>query len=70
MVFLTLAALATASPSSQRGITVQARATIRVVSAVRLKFGAADNGGVPPPRFSLVRLADGSQQPVKVIDFQ
>lgn len=70
MVILALAALTAVSPSSPTGIAVQARATIRVVSAVRLKFGAADNDGAPPSRSSVVRLADGSAQSIKVIDFQ
>lgn len=50
--------------------TVQATATIRVIQAVVLKLDGSVNPGAPPPREVVVRAADGSEQHVKVIEFQ
>ena len=71
MVLLAAAALA-ATPSQPHpiGAVAQATATIRVVSAVRLRLDGAANPDAPPPRDSLVKAADGSAQSVKLIEFQ
>jgi hypothetical protein len=74
MVILAAAVLATASPQqpqpSRSAVTVQATATIRIVSGVVLKLDAASNPGAPPPRDSEIRSADGSSTPAKLIEFQ
>jgi hypothetical protein len=71
MILLAAASIASALPPS-RPVTaaVQATATIRIVTAVQLKLGAAINPGAPPVRDSIVMSADGSSQPAKLIEFQ
>jgi hypothetical protein len=71
MILLAAASIATAMPQS-RPVTaaVQATATIRVVSAVRLKLDGEPNPGAPPARDSTVKSADGTSQPAKLIEFQ
>jgi len=71
MVLLALAAL-TATPVQAHPVSAvaQATATIRVISAVRLKLDGTTNPGVPQPRDGLVRSADGSVQQAKLIEFQ
>ena len=70
MVLLAAAALATASPPPAPSATVQATATIRVVTAVRLKLDAPDNPGAPAAHDAVLRLGDGTSQPAKLIEFQ
>jgi hypothetical protein len=67
----TAAALATPqSPGHPVSATVQATATIRIVSGVSLKFDAPVNPGAPPPRETVIHTADGSTAPAKLIEFQ
>jgi hypothetical protein len=74
MIFLATAALATTSPSdsqpSRSAVTVSATATIRVVSGISLKLGAATNPGAPPTRDSIIHTADGIAVAAKLIEFQ
>jgi hypothetical protein len=52
------------------GASVQATATIRVISGVRVSFGAEQSGtDVPQQRQTVVKVGD-SQQPAKLIEFQ
>ena len=52
------------------GASVQATATIRVISGVRVSFGAEQSGtDVPQPLQTVVKIGD-SQQPAKLIEFQ
>ena len=67
MFLLAAAALATAPPPAA---TAQATATIRIVTAVRLKLDAAQNPGAPTARDAVLRLGDGTTQPAKLIEFQ
>ena len=70
-MFLLAAALATAStPPVAPSATVQATATIRILTAVRLKLDAEVNPGAPDARDALLRLSDGTTQPAKLIEFQ
>jgi hypothetical protein len=70
-MFLLAAAIAIAStPSAAPSATVQATATIRVMTAVRLKLDAAVNPGAPNARDAVLRLSDGSTQSAKLIEFQ
>lgn len=65
------AALANLPPSDHRAsATVQATATIRVVTGVQLKLDGSANPGAPPVRDSVLRSADGTTQAAKLIDFQ
>jgi hypothetical protein len=70
MVILAAAALATLPLSSRAPAVAQAAATIRVISAVRLKLNGSTNDGAPPARASVIRASDGSVQPAKLIEFQ
>jgi hypothetical protein len=71
MVLLAAAALAATPPQPHPiSAVVQATATIRVISGVELKFSALNNPDAPPPRDSIVKAADGSVQPAKLIEFQ
>jgi len=71
MVLIAAAALVAAPPQSRPvTATVQATATIRIVTAVRLKLDSESNPGAPPARNCLVKAADGSSQPAKLIEFQ
>jgi hypothetical protein len=71
MMLLAAAALAT-SPAQSHSMTVvsQATATIRIVTAVRLKLDASTNDGAPPSRETVVRLPDGSTGAARLIEFQ
>ena len=71
MILLAAAALVgTPPPPRPAAAVAQATATIRVISGVQLKFGAPNNPGAPPARASVVKAADGSVHPAKLIEFQ
>jgi hypothetical protein len=71
MVLLFAAALATAStPAQAPSISAQATATIRVIAAVRLRLDGSTNTGAPPVRNAVLRLADGTSRPARLIEFQ
>jgi hypothetical protein len=70
-MFLLAAALATAPPHSAAiSAVAQATATIRILTAVRLKLDEPNNPGAPTARDAVVRLSDGTAQPAKLIEFQ
>ena len=70
-MFLLAAATLSAAPAPTRvSATVQATATIRVERGVTLKLDGSPNPGVSAARESHVKLADGTSQTVKVIEFQ
>lgn len=57
-----------------RPVTAEARATVRIISGVRLKLGPNEGGqgetsGVPPPHDSVV-IADGAARPARLIEFE
>lgn len=69
------AAVALASTSAPPGdwrpvATVQATATIRIISGVSLKLDAARNDGAPSAHESKVRTEDGLVRPARLIEFQ
>jgi hypothetical protein len=71
MILLAAALLASVSaPPEAPSATAQATATIRIVTAVRLKLDAAVNPGAPPARNAVLKLTDGSAQAAKLIEFQ
>jgi hypothetical protein len=70
-MFLLAAALATAlPPPAAPSATVQATATIRVMTAVRLKLDAEVNPGAPDARDAVLQLGNGTSQAAKLIEFQ
>ncbi|MFL6721425.1 MAG: hypothetical protein ACJ8FT_06435 [Sphingomonas sp.] len=71
MMLLVAAALAIQAPEpSATSSVASAAATIRIVTAVRLKLDAPINAGAPAARDSLVRTSDGTQQRARLIEFQ
>jgi hypothetical protein len=74
MMFLLAAAALTTQPAPPQSrpvsAVVQATATIRVINAVELKLDGRANPDAPPARDSVIKAADGSSQPAKLIEFQ
>jgi len=72
MIILAAAVALTTSQSSSPGVSASARATatIRVVTAVRLKLDGTDNPGAPPFRKAVLQASDGSTQEAELIEFQ
>ena len=75
MLLVTAVAIAASSPQTPPlasvGSTVQATATIRVISGVRLSFGREqESADIPRPRLTLIHTADAQQQPASLIEFQ
>jgi hypothetical protein len=72
MVLLTAAAVAVSQPElpPRTAATAQARAIVRIVSAVRLRFDQTANEGAPPIRDTVIRTPDARIQPAKLIEFE
>jgi hypothetical protein len=70
MLFLAAAALAITSPAPPVSAVAQATATIRVITGVTLKLDGSPNPNAPTARDSLVKSADGTSRPAKLIEFQ
>lgn len=72
MSMMLLAAVAAiAQPVLQApAAATQATATIRVIAAVRLRLDALENTGAPRAHQVMIRTADGSSQPARLIEFQ
>jgi hypothetical protein len=69
----TAASLATApaqAPFAPVGATVQARAIVRIVSAVSLRLGVGPLRGEAPPVRDAVVHAEGSPRLARLIEFQ
>jgi hypothetical protein len=72
MLWIAAAAIAATVPppvSHRSGATAQARAMVRIVSAVRLRLDGGPNADAPRPRETIIRTALG-EQPAKLIEFQ
>lgn len=71
---LLAAALATSAPApsvpSTPRVEVQATATVRILSGVRLKLDSPTNADAPPAHDSIVTTKDGTAQPARLIEFQ
>ena len=75
MLLVAAAAIATSSPQTPPrasvGGSVQAIATIRVISGVRLSFGREqENADIPRARLTLIHTADAQKQSASLIEFQ
>jgi len=66
---LAIAASASSGVSAPVGPAVQARATIQIVSGVRLRLDGRPNADAPAPRDSVIR-ANGEARPARLIEFQ
>lgn len=62
-------AAAAAEPAAPRAVA-QARASIRILSAVRLRVGAEQSDDGRPVRSSMIREIDGSRVPAKLVEFE
>ena len=73
MLQLIAAAIAASSPQPATSATspaVQARASVRIISAVRLHWEEERRGrDIPPPRATTVQTLNGPQ-PAKLIEFE
>ena len=71
MLLLLAAAAASATPQKPQrpAAVIQATATVRIISAVRVRFGSTDNREAPPAHDSKV-TADGKVQPARLIEFE
>jgi hypothetical protein len=70
--FVASAALAASVPADP-GPTharVDARATVRILSGVRLKLDSPTNADAPPAHDSVVVERDGNRQPARLIEFE
>ena len=73
MMFLFAAAIAASAPVPSRppAVAVQATATVRILSGVRLKLDSPTNADAPPAHDSVVMIsANGSPQPARLIEFE
>lgn len=74
MIWLIAAAAAsTASPTAEPDRPVpaiaEARATVRILSGVRIQFGSPANTKTPPPHDSKI-VTDGRVEPARLIEFE
>jgi len=75
MLILAAAAIAalppTPAPGANASASVQAIATVRVISGVRLSFGPDQNdASAPRPRLTIIHTADAQEQPAKLFEFE
>lgn len=77
MLFFALSALAAAplaeshvAPRGQTIAVVQATATIRVLTSVRVRLDGSPSPDTPLPRDSILGATGDAHQPIKVIEFQ
>ena len=72
-MFVFAAAIATLAPVSSTSagpiVAVQATATVRIISGVRLKLDSSTNSDAPPAHDAVV-VTDGTPQPARLIEFQ
>ena len=71
MLWLAAAAVAASTPQSSgpAPVVVQATATVRILSGVRLKLDSPTNTDAPLAHDTAVKT-DGTQQPARLIEFQ
>jgi hypothetical protein len=71
MLWLATAAIAASTPvaTSPGPVVVEARATVRIVSGVRLKLDSPTNSGAPRAHETTLR-ADGVRRDARLIEFQ
>ena len=70
--FVASAALAASAPatSGPTHALVEARATVRILSGVRLKLDSPINADAPPAHDAVVVERDGSRRPARLIEFE
>jgi hypothetical protein len=75
VVMVLLAAIIAATAPAASGMpspvaAVQATATVRIISGVRLKLDSATNTDAPRAHDSVVTTSDGTAHPARLIEFQ
>jgi hypothetical protein len=73
MLLLAAAAIIASAPESapMAGVSVQAMATIRIISGVRLSLGKEQNDpDIPRLRDAEIHTADAQLQPAKLVEFE
>jgi hypothetical protein len=65
-----LAASAASNPDNTGAAAAHARATIRIVSAVRLRVGSNSSEEGLPVRSATIRGEDGSAQAARLVEFE
>jgi len=72
MLLLAAAAIAASTPQgpSPTSAAVQATATVRVISGIRLRLGGENNSSDIPAARDTVFNTGNVQQPAKLIEFQ
>jgi hypothetical protein len=65
------AAIAASTPANNLPppVVAQARATVRILSGVRLKLDSPTNADAPPAHDGTV-MTNGTEQPARLIEFQ
>lgn len=73
-MFLLAAAAVAATPpmgkASTPPVAVQAKATVRIISGVRLRLDSAVNANAPQAHDSVVTTTDGVQHNARLIEFE
>jgi hypothetical protein len=69
LVAFAVAASVSPSAAVSVGPAVQARATVQIISGVRLKLDGQANADAPAPRDSVIQT-NGEPQPARLIEFQ
>jgi hypothetical protein len=73
MLLLAAAAIAASAPQSSpnAGASVQAMASIRIISGVRLRLGGEQKDpSLPRLRDAVIHTADAQLQPAKLVEFE
>lgn len=72
MLFALAAALVSSSPAppAMQTASARARATVRIVTATRLRVGATSSEEGRPLRLISIRGEGGTQVPAKVVEFE
>lgn len=66
----TVLAPPTAFVARPGAVAVQARASVRIISGVRLKLDSPTNADAPPAHDSRVLVSDGIRHPARLIEFE
>lgn len=74
MLWLAAAVATISAPSPANGVArpvvAEARATVRIISGVRLKLDSTTNTDAPPAHDGVVTTTGGTPQPARLIEFQ
>lgn len=70
LMLLAAIAAAAAEPAPPAGVTVRAQATIRIISATRLRVGANRSEEGEPVRATVIRDVDGKTLPARLVEFE